>query len=285
MNETKPDTLSEKIDASTLALFEQELMRAYVWRQTIERPAAARALFIAAHADDVEIGCGGTVLKLLDAGVAALQVVLTDGRLAASDPALRDAMAARRHEEAKSVAAHLMMPAPEWFAVPEGELQQPQREAALIERLAKVLADFKPDTIFLPYFFDQHPDHRYANHLLAGALPRSGLELPRVTVCAFETWSLVPPLWVVDISSVWAEKRRLIQLYRSQLELTPYLDLIDQLNTPRVGLAKGKATAVECFLPFRGDLYVEKAATLDLASPRSLRCNVDVSRPAWPPPV
>lgn len=266
-----------KVDASVVAAFEQEFMRAFVWRKVVERPAATRALFIAAHADDVEIGCGGTVLKLLDAQVAVRQVVLTDGRLAASNPAERDAMARTRAEEAKSVAAHLMLPPPDLFAVPEGELAQPEREVGLVERLAKVLADFRPDAVFVPYFFDQHPDHRYANHLLAGALPRCGLDLAAVCVHAYEAWAFVPPGLVVDITGVLAEKKRLVALYRSQLALTPYLDLVDQLARPRAALAGEGAEAAEFFCPFRAADYVARAATLDLASPHGLALNVNLS--------
>jgi len=278
MNGSNPEA-GGRIDASVLAAFEQEFMRAFVWRKVVERPAGTRALFVAAHADDVEIGCGGTVLKLLDAQVAQRQVVLTDGRLAAANPAERDAMAQKRAEEAKSVAAHLMLPPPDLFAVPEGDFARPELEAGIVERLARLLAEYKPDAIFVPYFFDQHPDHRYANHLLARALPKSGLDLAATTVYAYEAWAFVPPALVVDISNVLAEKLRLVSLYRSQLALTPYLDLVDQLGRPRAALAGPKAAAAEFFFPWRADAYVARALTLDLASPQSLSVNVNVTPP------
>jgi len=271
------DAPRPRIDAGVLAAFEQEFMRAFVWRKVVERPAATRALFVAAHADDVEIGCGGTVLKLIDAQVAVRQVVLTDGRLAAARPEEREAMARTRAEEAKSVAAHLMLPPPELFAVPEGELAQPGREAEIVARLARLLGEFRPDAVFVPYFFDQHPDHRYANHLLARALPASGLDLATVTVYAFEAWAFVPPALVVDITEVLAEKLRLVSLYRSQLALTPYLDLVDQLGRPRAALAGPRAGAAEFFQPFGAADYVARAQTLDLSSPQSLALNVNVA--------
>lgn len=269
------------IDAGVIAAFEQEYMRAFVWRKVVERPAATRALFLAAHADDVEIGCGGIVLKLIDAQtappVAIQQVVLTDGRLAAAKPEDRDAMAKTRADEANSIAAHLMLPPPILFGVPEGELALPAREAELVARLAKTIAGFKPDALFVPYFFDQHPDHRYANHLLARALPACGLDLAAVTVYAYECWAFVPPALVVDVTSVLPEKKRLVSLYRSQLALTPYLDLVDQLAKPRAALAGPRAGAVEFLFPFRAADYVARALQIDLASPKSLALNVNVT--------
>jgi LmbE family N-acetylglucosaminyl deacetylase len=186
-------------------------------------------------------------------------------------------MARTRAEEAKSVAAHLMLPPPDLFAVPEGELADPARAPEIVARLAKLLAEFKPDGVFVPFFFDQHPDHRYANHLLARALPESGLELAKVTVYAFETWAFVPPALVIDVTDVLAEKKRLVSLYRSQLALTPYLDLVDQLARPRAALAGPRSQAAEFFLPMAAAEYIARESALDLTSPQSLALNVNVT--------
>jgi LmbE family N-acetylglucosaminyl deacetylase len=126
-------------------------------RRLVERPAGTRALFVAAHADDVEIGCGGTVLKLIDAQCKVQQAVLTDGRLAATAPDQEEEMARVRAEEARSVAAHLMLPPPELFGVNEREFQAPERLEAMVARLAALLDAFQPDALFVPWFFDQHP--------------------------------------------------------------------------------------------------------------------------------
>ncbi len=276
---------ARKQDASVIAAFEQEFMRAFIWRKVIDRPAASRALFIAAHADDVEFGCGGTLLRLLDAQAKVRQIVLTDGRLAADKPEERDEMARVRAEEAKSVAAHLMLPPPDLFAVPEGELAQPEREAGLVLRLVAVLKQFRPDALFLPHFFDQHPDHRYANHLLALALRASGLDLAPITVYAYEAWSFVPPVLVVDVSDVMAEKIRLVSLYRSQTKLLAYLELTDLLSRRRASMAGPRATFAEFFQPFAAQAWLDRVDGLDLSSPQSLQLRVDATPlPGTPPP-
>lgn len=256
-------------NAGELAALAQEFQRHYVYRKVVARPAATRALFVAAHADDVEIGCGGTVLKLLDAQVPVRQVVLTDGRLAAQKPEEEAEMVRVRAEEARSIAAHLMLPAPELFGVSERELAAPAQLEPMVARLAALLADFDPDALFVPWFFDQHPDHRFANRVLARALARRGGDLTRITVHAYEVWSLVPPGLVVDISDVFAEKRRLVALYRSQLKLMRYLDLVDELAKPRAAIAGPNVAAVEFFCPLRGDVYVARAEALDFESAAS----------------
>jgi LmbE family N-acetylglucosaminyl deacetylase len=256
-------------NAGEFARLSQEFQRHYVNRKVVERPAATRALFVAAHADDVEIGCGGTVLKLVDAQIALKQVVLTDGRLAAPKPAEEDEMARVRAEEARSVAAHLMLDPPDLFGVSERDFQDPAQLEPMVARLAGLLARFKPDGLFVPWFFDQHPDHRYVNRVVARALARSQLELSGMTVHAYEVWSFVPPGIVVDVTAVFAEKRRLVSLYRSQLKLMRYLELVDELNRPRALLAGEKAQAAEFFCPLRGDDYVARANSLDFESEAS----------------
>jgi LmbE family N-acetylglucosaminyl deacetylase len=268
-----------RANAGDFARLAQEFQRLYVNRKVVERPAATRALFVAAHADDVEIGCGGTVLKMVDAQVALKQVVLTDGRLAAQKPEEEEEMAKVRAEEARSVAAHLMLAPPELFGVSERDFLAPAQLEPMVARLAALLADWKPDALFVPWFFDQHPDHRYANRVVARALARSALDLAGVVVHAYEVWSLVPPGLVVDVTAVLAEKRRLVSLYRSQLKLLPYLQLVDELARPRALLAGEKAQAAEFFCPMRGSDYVARAEKLDFVSEASRATTVDLSPP------
>ena len=268
-----------RVNAGDCARLSQEFQRHYVNRKVVERPAATRALFVAAHADDVEIGCGGTVLKLVDAQVPLKQVVLTDGRLAAPKPEEEDEMARVRADEARSVAAHLMLPPPELFNVSERELFAPAELEPMVARLAALLAEWKPDALFVPWFFDQHPDHRYANRVLARALTRSAQDLSGLTVHGYEVWSFVPPGLVVDVTAVFAEKRRLVSLYRSQLKLMRYLELVDELARPRALLTGEKAQAAEFFCPLRGDDYVVRAESLDFESPESRATTVMLAPP------
>jgi len=253
-------------------------------RRLVERPAGTRALFVAAHADDVEIGCGGTVLKLIDAQCRVQQAVLTDGRLAATAPDQEEEMARVRAEEARSVAAHLMLPPPELFGVNEREFQAPELLEAMVARCAALLDAFQPDALFVPWFFDQHADHRYVNRVVARALARSARDrtahdCTALTVHAYEVWSFVPPGLVVDVSAVFAEKRRLVSLHRSQLKLMRYLELVDELGKPRALLAGAGATAAEFFCPMRGDAYVARAESIDFESPESRATSVLLTPP------
>ena len=110
---------------------------------------------IGAHSDDIEIGCGATVLKLLEAhpSVRVDWVVLT-----ASD---------RREEEARAAAETFLAGAAErriviehfrerYFPYDGGEIK------AFFDRLG---AETRPDIVFAPSRDDAHQDHRTASEL------------------------------------------------------------------------------------------------------------------------
>jgi LmbE family N-acetylglucosaminyl deacetylase len=263
--------------AATLALSraQQLWLRHYVHRRVVDLPPAKRALVLAPHADDEVIGCGGTLVKLAARGVPTRIAYLTDGRAVSADTQQDEAMAATRAAEARSVSARLGLSEPILVGWNERTFSAPANEAALVERLAGVLASVEPDAVYVPFFQDAHGDHRYANHLLARALVASGRE---PTIYAYEVWSLVPPGLVVDISAELEEKQRLIDCYPSQLAYLDYHALVDALAKLHAPLLAG-ANACEAFCPFGARAYVEAAGTLDLASPASMETVVLLTRP------
>jgi LmbE family N-acetylglucosaminyl deacetylase len=112
-----------------------------------ERPRSVLAL--AAHPDDIEIGCGGTLLRLARRwpGLSVTTVVLTGTQL--------------RHDEARA-AADLFLPGctttVRTFTLPDGRL--PSVWAQAKEILEEVAAGENPDLIFAPRPQDAHQDHR-----------------------------------------------------------------------------------------------------------------------------
>lgn len=253
---------------------QEDYLRHLVHRQAVDVPPAARALFLAPHPDDIVLGCGGTLLKMLARGIRVRLAYLTDGRTTAP-PEGEEAMAKRRADEARAVSRHLGLPEPIFVAWNERTFTAPENRAALVERLQGILAEVQPDHVFLPYFADMHGDHRYTNHLLAGAMRASG-RMP--VVYGYEVWSVAPPGVVVDITQELEEKLRLIGHYRSQLELLDYLAIAEGVARLRAPLAPG-AAACEVFCPFRGEAFVELVESLDLESPTTLETRFVLTPP------
>jgi len=114
-----------------------------------------RILCLGAHCDDIEIGCGGTLLKL----AATYPSLHVDWVVFSSTPA--------RAQEATASAQHFLEALPNntvrIFAFRDGFF--PYAGAAIKEEFEGLKASCQPDLIFTHYREDRHQDHRLLNEL------------------------------------------------------------------------------------------------------------------------
>ena len=124
-------------------------------------------LAIAPHPDDAEIGCGGTLLKAVQAGQRTGILELTRGEMGTlGTPAIRRA-------EALEAAKILGLSFRGNLELPDGGLQD-TLEYRL--KLAQVIRDLQPQTVLVPHQTDRHPDHVGAALLSASAVHLAGLQ-------------------------------------------------------------------------------------------------------------
>jgi LmbE family N-acetylglucosaminyl deacetylase len=262
--------------AEALAQAQQTYMRHLFHRQVVERPAGHRVLFLAPHPDDIVVGCGGVVQKYLDAGAAVQFLYLTDGRAAASDGSGEAAMADVRAAEARAVAAELGLPESIQIGWSEHSFRETQHRAQLVKHLQHALERFGPDAIYLPYLFDQHPDHRYTNALLAAALQQTSLA---PALFGYAVWSLPPPGIVVDITTQLERKKDLIRLYASQVALFDYPTFAESVARWNAVLVGPQCRAAEVFCPFKREAFLAQVGSFDLSGADSDCTNVLLTRP------
>src|SRR6202049_1749921 len=166
-------------------------------------------LAIAAHPDDVELTCGGTLVKMARRGYKTGILDLTAGEMGT-----RAAPETRAKEAAK--AAKLLGVA--WrgtLDVPDSNVQ-PSRQHKL--RLAAVIRELRPKTVILPYWQARHPDHYHASTLgyegcfLAGLkqLPLQGEPHRPFKILYSTAYAPVRPTFVVDITTHFEQRRRTI---------------------------------------------------------------------------
>lgn len=119
-------------------------------------------LVVAAHADDLETMCGGTLVQLLAQGKTADLLLATDGDLGTDDPsAERLALATRRRAEAQRAAEQLGLRRVHFLGYHDGELLN---DLKLRQEVAYAYRLLQPDTVltFDPlaaYRDNLHPDH------------------------------------------------------------------------------------------------------------------------------
>ncbi len=176
-----------------------------------------RVLLLAPHPDDETIGCGGFLLKY---GAQCDVVLLTDGRHgdSAVDPA---EMAEIRKREFEDVMSRYAVKSVRMMNFEDGKVIDRFKDFSTL--------DFeKYDYVFMPHPMDMHKDHAAVSCLfkrLARTRPFGG------RVVYYEIWNtLAAPTHYVDFSDAVDEKRKLINLYKSQVKNIDYASRILGLN-------------------------------------------------------
>ena len=172
-------------------------------------------LAIAAHPDDVELTCGGTLLKMAQRGYKTGILDLTAGEMGTRGTT------ETRAKEATKAAKLLGVKWRDTLGVPDSDVQ-PSRQHKL--RLAAVIRELKPKTVILPYWEARHPDHYNASTLgyegcfLAGLkqLPLEGEPHRPFKILYSTAYASVRPTFVVDITPQYEQRRRAILAFRSQ---------------------------------------------------------------------
>ena len=172
-------------------------------------------LAIAAHPDDVELTCAGTLLTLAARGRRFGLVDLTSGEMGTRGDA------AVRAREAKRAAEILGADFRETLDLGDGGLATGRAaELAVID----VIRRERPRLVLTSYPEDRHPDHARAGRLVADAAFYAGLRKletdhpahrPQQTIFFSTAWFHEPNL-VVDVTAVWPRRREAILAFTSQ---------------------------------------------------------------------
>jgi N-acetylglucosamine malate deacetylase 1 len=173
------------------------------------------ALAFGAHADDAELGCGGTLIKLAEAGRKTGIVALTRGEMGS-----RGTAETRIREFADS-AALLGLSAHEMLDIPDARVEVIwEYKLKLVERIRI----YKPKIIFAPYWVDRHPDHEKTSQLVREAAFLCALQKVETgqppyrphKVIFYPTRFDFVPSFIVDVTAQQAQKMKAIQAYRTQ---------------------------------------------------------------------
>ena len=176
------------------------------------------ALAIGAHPDDVELGCGGTLLKLVSLGYRVGVLDMARGEMGTRGSA------EIRGREAEAGARELGLTVRDNLELPDGHIWLTEDSRTKMLRKIRL---YRPRDIFTHYWEDPHPDHvhtcqivREGAHVagLAKYDADSGQERFRPQAIAhFMFPRTAVPTFVVDITDFAEQKHRAIACYGSQL--------------------------------------------------------------------
>jgi LmbE family N-acetylglucosaminyl deacetylase len=197
-------------------------------------PKPLRVLAIGAHPDDLEIGCGGTLIAHSDRGDTVSLLILTDGNG-------RPKAAGLRVAEAEAGAEILGAEAVFWGGLEDGEITDGKETVELID---SVIEQVKPDVVYTLWGTDTHQDHR-ATHLATLAAAR---RVSRILLYEGPTTVDFRPTLYVDIGDVLDRKIEALRAHASQVEANQLVD-VEALEAEaryrgfEARLAHGKAEA------------------------------------------
>jgi bacillithiol biosynthesis deacetylase BshB1 len=173
-------------------------------------------LAIAAHPDDVELTCGGTLIKSARLGYRTGILDLTEGEMGS-----RGTREIRRREAA--AAARLLGVAHrENLGLPDAHLEL-RMDYKLA--LARCIRRLRPRTVILPYWEGRHPDHYTASRIGYEGCFLAGLKQLDIEGEPFRPYKIlyattydrsVRPTFVVDITREFSRRHRAILAYASQ---------------------------------------------------------------------
>ena len=167
-------------------------------------------LAIGAHPDDIEFGCGGTLIKYTRKGHRLFLMVMTEGGLGAES----SKRVAEQIDSKKILGAQEIF----WGGYKDTHLTV---DIELIAKIENVIKQVKPDFIFCSFPDDTHQDHRH----LAQAIMSATRYIRNVLFYEGPTTQNFRPHVFVDIAETLEKKIQALKAHRSQVMKTNIEDL------------------------------------------------------------
>jgi bacillithiol biosynthesis deacetylase BshB1 len=181
---------------------------------------------IGAHPDDIELGCGGTLLKLASLGRRGVLVDMTDASMGTrGTPEIRAKEASAAAKVLKAERVNL--------GLPDGHLRDDEEAQALL--IAQIRL-WRPKVLITHHWQEEHPDHEQAARIAKQAAYKAGLAKLNAPgrphrpgrIFHFIGVESHRPSFCVDITPFWEAKLKAVLCYKSQF------------HNPEAGRFKGK---------------------------------------------
>lgn len=180
-------------------------------------------LAFAAHRDDIELTCGGAMIKLVDQGYRTGIVDLTAGEMGTRGSVQE------RAREAEEAAKILCVRCRDNLGIPDADIEI-NAENKL--KVVGAIRRYRPRLVLLPYWEDRHPDHAHTSQLvfegafLAGlskldpdtGQPKHRPEKLVYYMCQYE----FEPSFIVDVTEQHERKMEAILCFKSQVHNPDY---------------------------------------------------------------
>lgn len=245
--------------------------------EILKTPPKGRALVLSPHPDDDVFACGGTIAlhrkqgdkvkvlyitgntdkisnSCLPAGKAKFQISNSDKNLKANEASEANKASSLiknlRFVEAEKASKILGVSDIEFLGEREGRFVVGEK---IVEKIAGIIDEFKPEIIYLPSFLDPHPDHIETSLIFAKYLEKNKFA---GQIFSYEVWSPIYVNRLIVIDKVIEQKKEAMNEHKSQLQNRSYIDAMLGLNRYRAGMFSAGKYA-EGFLATNAKLFLE----------------------------
>ncbi len=177
-------------------------------------------LVFAAHPDDAELGCGGTIISHINKGKKVGIIDLTRGEMGTrGTPEIRA-------KEAKDAGEIMGLSSRENLGLPDAFFANNKaNQLALVQKIRQ----YRPDVVLANAVTDRHPDHGKGADLASQACFLAGLKMLETqfegqnqiawrpsAVYHYIQSNYIAPDFIVDVSEAWEQKMEAIKAFKSQ---------------------------------------------------------------------
>ncbi len=190
-----------------------------------------KCMAFGSHPDDVELFCSGLLIKLKKQGFTTGVVDLTRGELSSNGTV------ESRVAESDQACRILELDIRKNLGLRDGNI-----ENNLDNRLEviKIIREFQPEIVLLPYWYDRHPDHVSASKLISDSCFYSGLKKIETSheifrpnaILYYMLHSSFNPSFVVDITNEMDTKINAIKAYKTQFKNVNMNGVNTYINRP-----------------------------------------------------
>ena len=178
-------------------------------------------LAIGVHPDDIELGCGGTIVKHIDLGFTVGAIDLTQGELGTRGSAEIRLKEAEASKKLMGLKFRENLGFEDGFVTADNNAYQLE----IVKRIRK----YQPDIVLCNAIDDRHPDHPHSASLVSTACFLAGLTKIETEfdgavqsawrpqqVLHYIQWKPIKPDFVIDITGYMDTKLAAVKAYRSQ---------------------------------------------------------------------
>jgi bacillithiol biosynthesis deacetylase BshB1 len=183
------------------------------------------------HPDDVELFCGGVLIKLKKQGYSTAIVDLSRGELSTNGDVETRLIEAGNAKDILNLDIRLNL------GMKDGALEISRENR---QEVIKTVRSLRPKICLVPYWVDRHPDHEFASELIKRAIFDSGLKKidtgqeayrPKTTIY-YLLHNFIIPTFAVDISNEMDQKLEAIKAYVSQFSSIAKDGITTHINKP-----------------------------------------------------